>query len=132
MSEVKVFRVTGEIRKPNFRTDFRKEVRALKPEEAVDNERLGDAGQDVADASQQFGNGSDHHAGSQCRPLSELRDSLEETRSISDWWATEPDVGRMADGVPHRVERLRCLGNALVPQVAEWIGRSILEYEAFE
>jgi len=36
MSEVKVFRVTGEIRKPNFQTDFRKEVRALKPEEAVE------------------------------------------------------------------------------------------------
>ena len=36
MSEVKIFRVTGEIRKPNFRTDFRKEVRALKPEEAVE------------------------------------------------------------------------------------------------
>jgi large subunit ribosomal protein LX len=36
MSEVKVFRVTGEIRKPNLRTDFRKEVRALKPEEAVE------------------------------------------------------------------------------------------------
>ena len=36
MSEVKVFRVIGEIRKPNFQTDFRKEVRALKPEEAVE------------------------------------------------------------------------------------------------
>lgn len=36
MSEVKVFRVIGEIRKPNFRTDFRKEVRALKPEDAVE------------------------------------------------------------------------------------------------
>ena len=36
MSEVKVFRVTGEIRKPNFQTDFRKEVRALKPEDAVE------------------------------------------------------------------------------------------------
>jgi len=34
MSEVKVFRVIGEIRKPNFQTDFRKEVRALKPEDA--------------------------------------------------------------------------------------------------
>ena len=34
MSEVKVFRVTGQIRKPNFQTDFRKEVRALKPEDA--------------------------------------------------------------------------------------------------
>lgn len=42
------------------------------------------------------------------------------------WWDTEPDVGRVADGVPHRVDRLRCLGNAAVPQVAEWIGRAIL------
>jgi len=36
MSEVKVFRVIGEIRKPNFETEFRKEVRALKPEDAVE------------------------------------------------------------------------------------------------
>ena len=36
MSEVKVFRVIGEIKKPNFQTDFRKEVRALKPEDAVE------------------------------------------------------------------------------------------------
>jgi len=36
MSEVKVFRVIGEIRKPNFKTNFRREIRALKPEEAVE------------------------------------------------------------------------------------------------
>jgi len=36
MSEVKVFRVSGKIRKPNFQTDFQKEVRALKPEDAVE------------------------------------------------------------------------------------------------
>lgn len=36
MSEVKTFRVTGEITKPNFQTSFRKEVRALKPEDAVE------------------------------------------------------------------------------------------------
>jgi DNA (cytosine-5)-methyltransferase 1 len=43
-----------------------------------------------------------------------------------DWWRTEPDVGRVAHGVPARVERLRGLGNAVVPQVAEWIGRRLL------
>lgn len=43
------------------------------------------------------------------------------------WWATEPDVGRVAYGVPKRVDRLRCLGNAVVPQVVEWIGRRIVE-----
>jgi len=36
MSEVKVFRVSGKISKPNFQTEFRKEVRALKPEDAVE------------------------------------------------------------------------------------------------
>jgi len=36
VTEVKVFRVIGKITKPNYRTDFRKEIRALKPEEAVE------------------------------------------------------------------------------------------------
>jgi len=44
-------------------------------------------------------------------------------------WAVEPDVGRVADGIPARVDRLRALGNALVPQVAEWIGCRIQEWE---
>jgi DNA (cytosine-5)-methyltransferase 1 len=45
-----------------------------------------------------------------------------------DWWATEPDVGRMAYGVPARVDRLRGLGNAVVPQVAEFVGKLIMEH----
>ncbi|MBX5321721.1 MAG: 50S ribosomal protein L18Ae [Candidatus Bathyarchaeota archaeon] len=36
MSEVKVFRVMGEIQKPNLKTPFRKEVIAVKPEHAVE------------------------------------------------------------------------------------------------
>lgn len=38
-------------------------------------------------------------------------------------WATEPCVGRVANGIPSRVDRLRCLGNAIVPQVAEVVAR---------
>lgn len=40
-------------------------------------------------------------------------------------WA-EPGVGRVADGVPGAVDRINALGNAVVPQVAEFIGRRIL------
>ena len=42
------------------------------------------------------------------------------------WWETEPDVGRVAHGIPARVDRLRGLGNAVVPQVAEYVGRMIM------
>ena len=31
-------------------------------------------------------------------------------------WPSEPNVGRVAHGVPNRVDRLKCLGNAVVPQ----------------
>jgi DNA (cytosine-5)-methyltransferase 1 len=48
----------------------------------------------------------------------------------SESWCAEPDVGRVADGVPARVDRLAALGNALLPQIAEWIGRRILACEA--
>lgn len=62
----------------------------------------------------------------------------------SAWWGSEPDLHRMADGVPARVDgsgrlslagfpqrkqRLQALGNAVVPQVAAFIARRILERE---
>lgn len=46
------------------------------------------------------------------------------------WWAAEPGVGRVAHGVPARVDRLRCLGNAVVPQVAYVIGKRIMEADS--
>jgi DNA (cytosine-5)-methyltransferase 1 len=46
-----------------------------------------------------------------------------------DWWSTEPSVGRVAHGGPSRVDRLRCLGNAVVPQVAQKVGEMILAAE---
>lgn len=47
----------------------------------------------------------------------------------SGWWEVEPDVGRVADGVPHRVDRLRSLGNAVVPQQFYPIFQAIAEVE---
>jgi DNA (cytosine-5)-methyltransferase 1 len=49
-----------------------------------------------------------------------------ETAVRSDWWLSEPDVGRVAHGIPARVDRLRSLGNAVVPQIPEIIGRAIM------
>ena len=42
-------------------------------------------------------------------------------------WAAEPDVGRVAHGIPARVDRLKCLGNAVVPQQAYPIFRALKE-----
>ena len=57
--------------------------------------------------------------------ISQERDSV----SRAGWWLSEPDVGRVANGVSNRVDRLRALGNAIVPQIAEIIGRAILTAE---
>jgi len=35
-----------------------------------------------------------------------------------EWWNSEPDVGRVADGVAARVDRLKAIGNGQVPSVA--------------
>ena len=63
------------------------------------------------------------HADSNSKPMGRLTES----RSQCCEWLPEPDVGRVANGVPRRVDRLRALGNAVVPQVVEMIGRAIVQ-----
>ena len=43
----------------------------------------------------------------------------------SNTWKPEPSVGRVANGIPRRVDRLKGLGNAIVPQIAMRIGQTI-------
>ena len=50
--------------------------------------------------------------------------------SNGGWWSVEPDVGRVAHGIPDRVDRTSALGNAVVPQIPELIGRAIMSAAA--
>lgn len=46
-------------------------------------------------------------------------------------WLVEPNVGRVVNGIPHRVDRLKALGNSLIPQIPFYIGQTILRtYES--
>jgi DNA (cytosine-5)-methyltransferase 1 len=51
------------------------------------------------------------------------------SQNLREIWAVEPSVGRVADGIPGRVARLKALGNAVVPQIPMMIGQAILDYE---
>ena len=87
--------------------------------------------QDVADASGQRLEGAVHSGNSgQAGGGIDAGSAVARGTSQAGWsqWATEPDVGRVAHGVPARVDRLRCLGNAVVPQVAQYIGRMIAQH----
>lgn len=66
----------------------------------------------------------------QCRRIG--KQEIGETERYAYQWKSEPRVERVVDGVPNRLDRLGGLGNAVVPQVAEWIGRKILEYKELE
>ncbi len=52
------------------------------------------------------------------------RGGIVEARS---YWEAEPSVGRVVDGLSGRVDRIKALGNAVVPQIPEIIGRAIME-----
>ena len=50
-------------------------------------------------------------------------------QQTAQFWLAEPAVGRVAHGIPRRVDRLRGLGNAIVPQIAMQIGKTIKQCE---
>jgi len=70
----------------------------------------------MADAASEREHGKPRDAGREASPWNE---GEQEPDCGSGWWATEPDVGRVAHGVAARVDRLRCLGNGQVPAVAK-------------
>ena len=85
---------------------------------------IGRTDEDVAYAN---GAGSQGQRGKHRLP----EDQREEQASWTRWWQFEPPVGRVVDGLPRRVDRIRGLGNAIVPAIAQQIGIAIKEnYDA--
>ena len=84
----------------------------------------GNSSQDVANSygeGLEIGQGFREHAQSE---LSTFERSGCEDRAV---WSAEPCVGRVADGVPNRVDRIKGLGNAVVPQLIQAIGELVIE-----
>ena len=73
-----------------------------------------------------------HADGGRCKEREPETESFSGFGSASErnakWWQIEPNVGRVANGVPNRVDRLKGLGNAVVPQVAEFMGYLINQH----
>ncbi|MCL2570660.1 MAG: DNA (cytosine-5-)-methyltransferase [Firmicutes bacterium] len=63
------------------------------------------------------------------KPSDEEIQSRRNSSELSSWWQVEPDVGRVANGISARVDRLRCLGNAVVPEQIYPIFKVIAEIE---
>jgi DNA (cytosine-5)-methyltransferase 1 len=61
-------------------------------------------------------------------PHADHRRQVDEWTELARFWATEPAVGRVVDGFSAGMDRIKACGNAVVPQVAEWIGRRIVEH----
>ena len=49
---------------------------------------------------------------------------------LSNIWESEPNVGRVAHGVSKRMDRIKGLGNSIVPQLAYILFQSILQIES--
>lgn len=78
-----------------------------------------------ANGNDQYGRAGNVQVGRVRRQEAVKEDSL--SRGIE--WEPEPAICRVVNGIPNRMDRLRGLGNALVPQAAEFLGRMIVQVE---
>ena len=90
--------------------------------------RNGGSSDDVADANGQRGRSGNPERQDAEAARQSSRRPRNNTRGV-ETWNPEPAVGRVANGIPSRVDRLRGLGNAIVPQIAMQIGKTIREVE---
>ena len=105
-------------------------MRKLQSKGRIGDQRgwISNSGQDVPNAPG-IGQQGERTSGQQVaaahgRPVVSLRDCGDRTE-----WPAEPDVGRVAHGIPNRMDRIKGLGNAVVPQQVYPILKAIAEIE---
>ena len=92
--------------------------------------RSSSCGEDVADTDDEGSQGGIHRGENSERQSFDGhsgRSRSTHRQSKQEFWTVEPNVGRVAHGVPRRVDRLKGLGNAIVPQISMQIGLAIKE-----
>lgn len=107
--------------------DQRERREVLSSEQQDRNEIRSEVGRiDRVSIQDNFANANSKRLEGQREISSRISEELKDP-SYARWWAVEPDVGRVAHGVSGRVDRLKQLGNAVVPQIPELIGRAICQ-----
>ncbi len=108
------------------------EPQGRQQESSIKRKSTSDSRSDVADTSSQRLQGSQRLRENQ-EKVGKRRQSAngsaaqrsDDARRQAHFWKPEPSVGRVAHGIPRRVDRLKGLGNAIVPQIAQMIGETI-------
>tara|TARA_B100001250_G_C19812704_1_gene796578 strand:- start:2288 stop:3145 length:858 start_codon:yes stop_codon:yes gene_type:complete len=90
---------------------------------------IGKAGEDVANTESSIGYDDEAVTRDGGSSTQEVFGNGSSVSGEGSWWHTEPNVGRVAHGIPNRVDRLKGLGNAIVPQIAYQIGKAIRDAE---
>jgi len=92
-----------------------------------------EAGGEDAENVRQPSGGERARARDTQRGMGDLADGLSaELLDIGRTWEVEPDIPRVAVGEKNRVKKLKALGNSVVPQIPEILGRLIIEIETAE
>jgi DNA (cytosine-5)-methyltransferase 1 len=96
---------------------------------SIDKTSTGRCGKDVANTMPKRLSFSETRSGEEKGTCPRLGDRGIFRREPTGTWPIESGFCRMVDGLPGRVDRLRALGNAIVPQCATYIGNCVLDYE---
>ena len=108
----------GRIRRSTKQQTENKEIKALSKSQSSSD----DTQRSVSDATSERiqGSGATREQESQSQTEEEIFGCCH-PREGTDYWAFEPSVGRVADGIPNWVDRIKGLGNAIVPQISRLI-----------